>query len=635
MCGIAGFLDRRGLPADQAAATARAMSDALTHRGPDDGGVWVDGPVALAHRRLSILDLSPAGHQPMHSADGRMVISYNGEIFNAEELGRRLGGSRRGHSDTEIIVEACAAWGVEETVRQLIGMFAFALWDREERRLWLVRDRLGIKPLYWGRFGELLLFGSELKALRAHPGWVPEIDRQSLAGFFRTAYVAAPRCIYRGLAKLQPGCLLEIGPDGAERLRRYWDLRQLAAAACRTPIDDDSAVEQFDALLRDAVSRRMIADVPLGAFLSGGIDSSAVVALMQACSQRPVKTYSIGFAAAGYDEAPHARRIAAHLGTDHHEIYVSPEDALACIPGLATIYDEPFADSSQIPTYLICRAARRDVTVALSGDGGDEVFAGYNRYRLTSGAWGRLARLPAPLRRAGAALLTAMPPPSWDRLLGPLMRRGLNQPGDKLHKLAQVLAAEDADSLYRRLISHWPDPARLVTGAGGEPPFGFEDLPDGLSALERMQLSDQLTYLPDDILAKVDRASMAVALEVRVPLLDHRVVEAAWTLPESLRIRNSSGKWLLRRVLDRYVPPALLARPKMGFGVPLEAWLRGPLRDWAEDLLNPAAMRQAGFLDADRVQEKWRQHLAGTHNWQYLLWDVLMFEAWRFATHNE
>ena len=628
MCGIAGFLDRRGVA--DAAVLARAMGDALAHRGPDDGDVWVDGDagLALAHRRLSVVDLSPAGHQPMLSADGRFVLCYNGEVFNAEELGRGLGGPRRGHSDTEIIVESCASRGVEETVRRMVGMFAFALWDRSERRLWLVRDRLGIKPLYWGRFGQLLLFGSELKALRAHPGWLPEIDPQALAGFFRNAYVAAPGCIFKGLAKLPPGCLLEIGPDGQERLHRYWDLRRVAAAP-RVAVAPDAAISQFDALLKDAVARRMVADVPLGAFLSGGIDSSVVVALMQASSGRPVKTYSIGFAAAGYDEAPYARRVAAHLGTDHHEIYVSPEDALACIPGLASVYDEPFADSSQIPTLLICQAARREVTVALSGDGGDEVFAGYNRYRLTSGLWGRLARLPGPLRHGLAAGLTALPPLAWDGLLRPLMRRGLNQPGDKLHKLAQLLASDDADALYRRLISHWPDPARLVLRATGEPPFGFEDLPDGLSAMQRMQTADQLTYLPDDILAKVDRASMAVALEVRVPLLDHRVVEAAWTLPESLRIRNGTGKWLLRRVLERYVPPALVERPKMGFGVPLEAWLRGPLRDWAEDLLDPAAMGQAGILDAAMVQEKWRQHLAGRHNWQYLLWDVLMFEAWR------
>ncbi|HIJ38285.1 MAG TPA: asparagine synthase (glutamine-hydrolyzing) [Rhodospirillaceae bacterium] len=633
MCGIAGFLQRDAGP-DQAAALARAMGDQLRHRGPDDGGEWTDDAagIALAHRRLSIVDLSPAGHQPMISANGRFVISYNGEIFNADAIGRQLNQPRRGHSDTEIILEACASLGVLATIRQLIGMFALALWDRQDHRLWLVRDRMGIKPLYWGRFGSLLLFGSELKALRAHPGWTAEIDPNALAGFLRNGYVAAPGSIYRGVRKLEPGCILEIDAEGSERLHRYWSLRQVIEAGRdqrQTRLDPVVAVDQLEALLKDAVGRRMVADVPLGAFLSGGIDSSVVVALMQAQSSRPVRTFSIGFSAEGYDEAPYARQVAQHLGTDHQQIYVTGQDALALVPRLATIYDEPFADSSQIPTLLICQAARQQVTVALSGDGGDELFAGYNRYRLHGGLWRLLTGMPGPVRQVMARALTLLPVARWDRLLRMLSRRGFGQPGDKLHKLAAVIAAGDAELFYRRLISHWPDPASLVQGGAQAPPFGFEDLPADLSPRERMQAADQLTYLPDDILAKVDRASMAVALEVRVPLLDHRVVEQAWTLPADLQMRGDTGKWLLRQLLYRHVPQAMVERPKMGFGVPLDGWLRGPLRDWAEALLDRQTLGQR--LDAEAIGLKWRQHLAGSHNWQHLLWDVLMFESWRQA----
>jgi asparagine synthase (glutamine-hydrolysing) len=630
MCGIAGFLDLKASTEDTAARRlVTAMGDRLRHRGPDDGGAWVDGAagIALAHRRLSILDLSPAGHQPMASADGRFVISYNGEVYNAGEVGGRLGRPFRGHSDTEVIVEACAAWGVEATIPQLIGMFAMAIWDRRERRLWLVRDRLGIKPLYWARFGALLLFGSELKALTAHPGWTPTIDRDGLAAFMRFAAVPAPGSIFAGVHKLEPGCWLAIGPDGSQRIERFWDLRRVIAAgeAGRARAAPQDAADRLEALLKDAVGRRMVADVPLGAFLSGGIDSSAVVALMQAQSSRPVKTYSIGFAEAGYDEAPQAKAVAAHLKTDHTEFYVTPEDALAVVPDLPRIYDEPFADSSQIPSLLISRLARREVTVALSGDGGDELFAGYNRYRLAHRLWRRLKPLPRSARRVAAAALAGPSPAAWDRLLAPLVRRGLGQPGDKLHKLAAVLPLADIDAVYGRLVSHWP--GGLVVGGSAGPARDL-GLPPGLSDVERMQAADILTYLPDDILTKVDRASMAVALEVRVPILDHRVVEYAWTLPVAAKFQGAVGKWLLRQVLYRHVPPALVERPKMGFGVPIDSWLRGPLRDWAEDLLEPKAMAAEGYLDPAPVQATWRQHVSGQRNCQHQLWTVLMFQAW-------
>jgi asparagine synthase (glutamine-hydrolysing) len=639
MCGIAGLLTFDSAHSrHQLHDIAEAMNSSLRHRGPDDEGVWVDAdaPIALAHRRLSIVDLSPAGHQPMISSDGRFVITYNGEVYNHEEIRPELAarGIRfRGHSDTEVMLEAFSAFGIAATVKRLIGMFAFGVWDRRERTLTLVRDRLGIKPMYWAKFGALFMFGSELKALRAHPGWTPRINRGAVAAFLRHNYVPAPHTIYEGVHKLEPGSILTLPWNGEPRIERFWDARAVARAGLTDPLhaSDRELTDQLEELLKDAVRRRMIADVPVGAFLSGGIDSSTVVALMQTANAGKVKTYTIGFDIAGFDEARHAAAVAKHLGTEHTELTVTAQQALDVIPRLPDFYDEPFADSSQIPTYLVSAMTRRHVTVALSGDGGDELFAGYNRYQLAARAWHGLSLLPRAVRHGMATALTGISAERWSRLLNFMPARMLPaQLGDKLHKFASVLNCKNSDEVYRRLVTHW-EPDQLMTGT--TEPKGIlwnqsiaEEFP---KLLERMQFLDLVTYLPDDILTKVDRASMAVALEARVPLLDHRVVEFAWRLPSSAKIRGGKAKWLLRQVLDRHVPRELIERPKMGFGIPLGEWLRGPLRDWAEALLAEKRLREAGLLDAACVRRHWEEHLQGHRNWQYLLWDVLMLEAWR------
>jgi asparagine synthase (glutamine-hydrolysing) len=639
MCGIAGFVGAApSLAGSNIDAIAKAMAESLAHRGPDDQGVWYDSDagVALAHRRLSIIDLSPAGHQPMVCADGRYVISYNGEVYSYQPIGAELaarGHKFRGHSDTEVILESFAASGIEATLKRMIGMFAIALWDRRERTLTLMRDRLGIKPLYWAKFGKLLLFGSELKALRAHPGWTPRIDPAAVAAFMRHNYIPAPHTIYEGVHKLAPGTILTLPWQGEPKITRFWDARAVARNGTRNLIEGSDAelIDQLETLLQDAVSRRMIADVPLGAFLSGGVDSSTVVALMQAARRGSVKTFSIGFDIEGYSEAHHAAAVARHLGTDHTELTVTSKEALETIPRLAQWYDEPFADSSQIPTYLVSAMTRKHVTVALSGDGGDELFAGYNRYQLTQRFWRSLSLVPPALRRGAAAAVTALRPDRWTQLLSVLPPR-LRPPqaGDKVHKAASVLRLDNADAVYRRLVSHW-EPSEIMPEIA-EPPGILDDptvAKDFPALLARMQFLDLVTYLPDDILTKVDRASMAVALEARVPLIDHRVVEFAWRLPQSAKVRGNTSKWILRQVLYRHVPPALIERPKMGFGIPLGEWLRGPLRDWAETLLAEQRLREGGLLDASLVRLYWQDHLEGRRNWQYLLWDVLMLEAWR------
>jgi asparagine synthase (glutamine-hydrolysing) len=597
--------------------------------------------VALGHTRLAIIDLSPAGAQPMISSCGRFVLSYNGEVYNAPELRAELeaaGRQFRGHSDTEVMVEGFAVWGVRSTIERLIGMFAFAAWDRSTHTLTLARDRLGIKPLYWGHANGSLVFASELKALKAVPAWRGEIDPNALSAFLRYGYVPTPMSIYRGIKKLAPGTLLECDEDGEAKHAAYWSLAEVAARGQAAPLDvsDAAAEEMLESLLADSVRRRMVADVPLGMFLSGGIDSSTVAAFMQANSARPIRTFSIGFREPAYDEADHAKQVAAHLGTEHTELYVTPAEAQAVIPKLQEIYDEPFADSSQIPTYLVSEMTRRHVTVALSGDGGDEVFAGYNRYGQGLALARMIRTLPKPMRQAMAGAMTAVTPGMWDyvsRVVPEHMRPRLA--GDKIHKLAGVLP-EDSVGFYRHLITQWPEAASLVKGAAAPDESLYagavrERFPDDVSW---MQYLDTLTYLPDDILAKVDRASMAVALEVRVPLLDHRVVELSWRLPQRLKLRGGKGKWLLRQIAYKYVPKALLERPKMGFGVPIDQWLRGPLKEWAGDLLSSSAMNGAGLLDRTPIAEKWAEHQAGARNWQYFLWNVLMFEAWNASSQS-
>jgi asparagine synthase (glutamine-hydrolysing) len=641
MCGIAGMVDwRAATSADALRSIADAMIETVRHRGPDAGDVWVEaeGGVALGQRRLAIIDLSPGGAQPMHSADRRFVITFNGEIYNYRDIRRELqaaGHSMRSDSDTEVLLEACALWGVEAAIERAIGMFAFALWDRKTRSLTLARDRLGIKPLYYAATPERILFASQLKAFRPAPHWKPTIDEDAVVGYLRHAYIAQPRTIYREAQKLAPGHILTLRGGSTPSPKCFWDLRGIAAAGQRRndPVPDPrEAADRLDALLRDSVKLRMIADVPLGAFLSGGIDSSTVVALMQAQSTRSVKTFSIGFHESGYDEAQCAKQVAAHLGTDHTEFYVEPRHALDVIPHLADWFDEPFADPSQIPTYLVSELTRKHVTVALSGDGGDELFAGYNRYVWVE----RLARavnlVPRPLRGASAAALRALAPQTWNRLFGfvpAAWRPAL--PGDKLHKITTLLDNPQPDAIYRRLVSQWERPEE-VAAAGREPrgpmwdPTIAHDFPD---LVPRMQLLDMITYLPDDILTKVDRATMAVGLEGRVPLLDHRVVAYSWSLPLEFKLRGGRSKWLLRQVLDRYVPRSLIDRPKMGFGVPIDAWLRGPLREWAESLLSPARLVSDGFVQVEPVRRAWREHLEGSRNWQYPLWTVLMLQAWR------
>ncbi len=640
MCGFAGFIDlARCTPEADLLARAEGMAARLYHRGPDGDGVWADATagLGLGHRRLAILDLSPTGHQPMTSADGRYVIAYNGEVYNFPELRAELetgGVAFRGSCDTEVVVEAIAAWGLEAALGRMIGMFAFALWDKAEHTLCLARDRLGIKPLYWGRCGGHFFFASELKALRAHPAWKATVDRDALAAYLRFGYVPAPRSIYAGVSKLEPGAFLALREGGEPEIRCYWDLREitLAARARQPALDDTEATDRLDGLLRHAVKRRMTADVPLGAFLSGGVDSSTVTALMQAQSSRPVKTFSIGFTESAFDESGEAAAVARHLGAYHMELTISPADARAVIPDLPHIYDEPFADSSQIPTYLVSRLASRRVSVALSGDGGDEMFAGYNRHRLAAVAWQRLERMPAALRGVAASCLRTLPPRLWDTLFT-LSPSGLRHvlTGDRMHKLAMTLtSANDAD-LYGRLVSQWPDPGALVLEGGGEErqiwddPELMRDLPE---PMVRMRYMDTVGYLPDDILTKLDRASMAVGLEARVPLIDHRVAEFAAGLPLHMLIRNGRGKWLLRQVLHRYVPEELVTRPKTGFGVPLDSWLRGPLRDWAEGLLSRSRIEEEGFFAPAPVRLAWEKHLSGRRNYQHKLWAVLMFQAW-------
>jgi asparagine synthase (glutamine-hydrolysing) len=639
MCGISGLLDARGTTStSELEHLATAMSAMLTHRGPDDSGAWADaaGGVGLAFRRLSIIDLTPTGHQPMTSADGRYVLVYNGEIYNYRTLRAELSGTRfRGSSDTEVLLEAIAAWGPRRALERANGMFALACWDKQERWLHLARDRFGEKPLYYGWCGNTFLFGSELKALRAHPAFTTTVDRDALALYFRYSCVPAPRSVYTGIAKLEPGTLLTVDPSrpGEQAVAEtYWSAIDVALAGAAIPLtlDRSSAADAVEEALGRSVELRTVADVPVGAFLSGGTDSTLVAALMQAQHTSPVRTFTMGFHAQGYDEAARARAIAQHLGTDHTELYVTPAEAAAVVPKLASIYDEPFADSSQIPTRLVAELARHDVTVALSGDGGDELFGGYTRYFAIDRVR-RLAGLPRVARRAAAAALRSQSPQRWDRVARATFgavpgRHAPAQAGDKIHKLAGALATDERESLYRSLVSCWDEPVVL---GGTEPPTVLAPPAEwAVPPLERAMLADTVTYLPDDLLAKVDRATMSVSLEARVPMLDPDLFSLAWQLPRDLKVRNGKGKRVLVDVLHRHVPPALVDGPKTGFGVPFGEWLRGPLREWASDLLSRDRLQAEGYLDVDAVTRCWDEHLDGGRDHRHRLWAVLMFEAW-------
>lgn len=656
MCGFAGFLTNNPDVLANSESIVANMAESIMHRGPNDSGVWVDidAGVALAHRRLSILDLSPAGHQPMESISGRYVIAFNGEIYNHLEIRRELddyckpqplqvgGGTKinwRGHSDTETLLAGFSAWGIEETLKKTVGMFAIALWDREDRVLTLARDRMGEKPLYYGFQNKTFLFGSELKALKAHPNFLSEIDRDVLCLYLRHCYIPAPYSIYKGIQKLLPGNYLQVrlgGDVGAQALapKVYWGLDHLVTQALIYPFEggDAEAITALESQLKQSINLQMMADVPLGAFLSGGVDSSTVVALMQAQSIQPVKTFSIGFDEAGYNEAEYAKAVAQHLGTDHTELYVSSVEAMGVIPLLGKMYDEPFADSSQIPTFLVSQMAKQHVTVSLSGDAGDELFCGYNRYLLAD-TWKKIESVPFGLRKSAGHLIKTLTPATWDGVferLGKVKKFPSNM-GEKLEKLANHLEKiNGVNQLYFSSVSEIDYPEKIVLGAV-EPETWLTQVGMNSSfqdAKQHMMYMDAMTYLPDDILVKVDRAAMANSLETRVPFLDHRVVELAWRLPMAMKMRNGKTKWILRQVLYQYVPQQLIERPKAGFGIPLGDWLSGPLREWVEILLDEQRLRNEGYFNAQFVRELWHAHLNGKRSHQALLWSILMFQTW-------
>jgi len=638
MCGIAGFIDKKArLDPERYASLVATMGEAIAHRGPDGSGTWVDKPcgVAFANRRLAVIDLSSKAAQPMRSSCGRFVLTYNGEIYNAARLRAELrnrGRKFRGHSDTEVLVEACASWGVQHALREIEGMFAFALWDTTDRVLYLARDRFGIKPLYWADFDDSFLFGSELKALRAFPGWKPEILPEAVPAFFRHSYVPGPYSIYRGVRKLEPGTVLRL-EKGDVSITRYWDLgAHVTAKPDRSNATHEEILRDLEATLRKTVEQQLQSDVPIGILLSGGLDSTVLSALARDHGKQAPQTFSLGFSDPAYDETSFAEEVAKALGTQHHSLQLSDADLIDVIPRLGTTFDEPFADSSQIPTYVLCAKVRDAVTVALSGEGGDELFAGYDRYSL-----GRLNAMidamPASVRKLLAASLETLSPATWNRLAGllPARWRGLSMSA-RAYFLANLLR-DNASNGYRKLVGHWQQPGEVIPDVEElASPVWYEGFPlPGMDRLKSMQVIDMLTYLPDDLLVKVDRASMASSLEVRVPFLDSRLVEQVMRSPTLLPDSRHAGKWPMRAIAQKYVPKELLERPKKGFSCPVGAWLRGPLRDWAEDLLDERNLRQDGLLDPKPIRRKWAQHVNGDADWHYHLWIVLQFVNWRRA----